>query len=292
METRYRHWLTEPGEPLLHPSGLTDVARRFAAFCDSTGINPAQVISSLTVAVPLPVAPPVWDSGRRRWVGTEPTAMWHPFLWLPPRLLGRYELEGPDDTTAIESDEAWAVRVAFECTAAGVYDEESGQWLDVLSTVGLDIDDPQVVDRVRAWLDGADDAILDQLDLSEIFDDVEDPHWAVDVVATGLEPLLVIARAVTADSLLEILDDKTMPVSAVVQYASDAFDGDGQIDTGWWRDAASDPAIDQRVCEVAVQLRAVWDLYGPQLERLAVEGRELIAQAAVDPAPEPQFSWA
>lgn len=292
MDTRYRPWLTEPGEPLLHASGLTDIASRFSDFCDSTGVDPSRVYSALTVAVPLPVAPPAWGPGLRRWPGTLPTAMWHPLMWLPPRLLGRYELEGPDGSVDVESDEAWSVRVALECTAAGMYDESSGMWLDVLSTAGLDIDDPAVVDRVKVWLGGGADDVLDRIDLSSDFDQ-DDTHWAVDVVSGGLlDQLLVIARAVTASSLLEVIDDDLLPLATVVRYAADTFDGDSATDDAWWRAASDDPRVDEQVDEVVSRLRQIRDMYWPELERLAAEGSDLVRQAGIDQSPEPQFSWA
>ncbi|MFC7879634.1 hypothetical protein [Isoptericola sp. NPDC057391] len=165
----------------------------------SSDLEPGEhLLLSPLSAVPLPM-PWTVPAGRRRWPALRPEAMWHPLLWLPRRLGTPRVLRDPAaGRTRGEAYDEWALRVVLELTESApvtveggrwlllhdpahgrhvrpadpgddalvpLYDAHSGTWLDVLATVGLDVDDPADVARVRAWLDGEPDEALDRVDL-------------------------------------------------------------------------------------------------------------------------------
>jgi hypothetical protein len=135
--------------------------------------------------------------------------MWHPLLWLPERLATRYTLLDDTGGRSTEPDDVWALRVCLEVQASGLYDADTGSWLDVLSLAGLDGDDPDTATRVGGWLDGRPDRVLDGLDLTEHVDRPSDPDWAVFAAIAELPALQVISWAVTALDLLEACEELT-----------------------------------------------------------------------------------
>lgn len=167
-----RPFLLEPGESPLLMSSALDVMVRRREFRDASGIPEESIYSDPVSAMPLPIYPPRFPDGRRRWEGVRPEFMWHPLMWLPYNLQAHFA-----DGDYTEPDDVWAVRVLVELADAGLYDAETGTWLDVLSTVGIDVDNEMDVARVEEWLGGAGDPDLDSIDLTTRFDLV-DPAWA------------------------------------------------------------------------------------------------------------------
>lgn len=213
-EFRRREWMTEPGEPLLLSRDPIESVIRFGQFSEQTGIDTDSVYAGRLVAIPLPIYPETWAPGTRRWGGTKAQMMWHPIMWLPTYTTTRQNL--PSDRaegTSPETDDEWAIRVALELTASGLYDDATGTWLDVLATVGIDIDRPEAQARVAAWLSGRSDPELDGIDLSEWMTDPEDPDWASHSAAGLLPDLLQFSWALGADSLLAVLDSLPSEVS-------------------------------------------------------------------------------
>jgi hypothetical protein len=201
--------MTEPGEPLEVASSTLRSAARYRTWAADTGIGAEWVTPQPLCCVPLPVYPAGWPAGRRRWPGLRPAMMWHPLLWLPERLATRYTLLDDTGGRSTEPDDVWALRVCLEVQASGLYDAETGSWLDVLSLAGLDGDDPDTATRVAAWLDGRPDPVLDGVDLTEHVDRPGDPDWAVFAAIAELPALQVISWAVTALDLLEACEELT-----------------------------------------------------------------------------------
>jgi hypothetical protein len=132
--------------------------------------------------------------------------MWHPLMWLPRGLCERFYLNDSDgNPTRREPDLVYMVRVALELTAAGLYDAETGAWLDVLSARGLDIESRRVRRRVSKWLDGAHDDVLDSIDLPPILSPNED--WAFGEAVDLAAPLREAVWAIVANDLVAILDE-------------------------------------------------------------------------------------
>jgi len=201
--------MTEPGEPLEVASSTLRSAARYRTWAADTGIGAEWVTPQPLCCVPLPVYPAGWPAGRRRWPGLRPAMMWHPLLWLPERLATRYTLLDDTGGRSAEPDDVWALRVCLEVQASGLYDADTGSWLDVLSLAGLDGDDPDTATRVAAWLNGRPDPVLDGLDLTEHVDRPGDPDWAVFAAIDELPALQVISWAVTALDLLEACEELT-----------------------------------------------------------------------------------
>ena len=153
---RRRHWLTEPGEPLLAPVAPIGIIERFLDVIRTSGLSPASLCMSRVGAVPVPV-PDSPGGGPRAFEGLNPASAWLPLFWLPEHLTRRVMIQEEDDSVRFEDDDEWAVRVLLALDLAGIYDPENG-WFDVLASAGLDVNDPEHLARIQAWLDGGDDA--------------------------------------------------------------------------------------------------------------------------------------
>jgi hypothetical protein len=119
-------------------------------------------------------------------------------MWLPDRLSA---------PSADDSSDVFAVRVALELTITGLYDVETGTWLDILSTVGLDVDDDIVQARITEWLEGAPDAELDSIDLSSGLDDPSDIDWSRAQAEELLALLVPASWAVLSNDLITMASD-------------------------------------------------------------------------------------
>ena len=208
IEARRRGTFHVAGEPLVVSSSPTECVDRLAAMSAFTGLPAKSLLTTPIVTTPIPCYPASWEEGRRRWAGTRAEAMWHPLMWLPKRVAHRYTLvaaegsDAPAEEPRLEDDDAWALRVCLELSSAGLYDEETGEWLDVLSGAGLDIDDDADLARVQEWLDGADDPVLDAIDLAPLL--LRDPaDWAVAEAAAWMPTMRVMVWGTHADALVE-----------------------------------------------------------------------------------------
>jgi len=248
VEHRRRSSDLGPGEHLLLPASVLDTTARLTAWKEFTGLGDDDLLLSPLSAVPLPM-PWTVPAGRRRWAGLRPEAMWHPLLWLPRRLATPCLLHDPArGRTRGEAYDEWALRVVLELVESApvvveggrwlllhdpahgrhvrpaepgddalepLYDVHSGTWLDVLATVGLDVDDPADLGRVRAWLDGAPDAALDGVDLDRhLRARGRDDAWALDRVHRPLG---------TADGTRTYVEDLRDASSTLVAREVDAL---------------------------------------------------------------------
>lgn len=212
----HRPYLLDPGEGLLltRPSppgedtppipGIVKTAERRERFLRDSGMDEADVLSATIVSTPLPDYTRI-PEGRRRWPGLSAALMWHPLMWLPPRLARPYVLveEQADGGghERLEGPTELAIRVALELTASGLYDADTGGWVDVLDLFGIDITAPGALDRIDAWLAGGRDDDLDRIDLSAYIDDAADPDWAVRAVAELFDDLVASTWHLVADDL-------------------------------------------------------------------------------------------
>lgn len=161
MTTNRKAFLLEPGDGLLISSDLDSYAHHWDGFTQASGLTGEQVTNTALATVPLPIYPLQFPPGQRRWEGTKTEFMWHPFMWLPPRLAQPARLP----TGGAETLEQWIVRVMLEAVIAGFFDPETGTWLDVLATAGIDLDNPIDFLRVEGWLAGEPDELLDAINL-------------------------------------------------------------------------------------------------------------------------------
>lgn len=285
-----RTFLTSPGEPLLSVPGPVLGQRRLAEFTSLTGLRPSQIVVSPLCAIPLPLFVQSRSDTVRRFPGMNPAALWHPMFWLPTRLRGRYRFADDDGSTRMESDDEWALRLGLELTVAGLYDEASGQWADVLEVYGLDVSDQRTVDRLAAWLAGNADGVLDHIDLSSDFS-VPDDTWSLAWV-NEIQPDLEVTRwMVWAEDLSDHvdsidLDDAEKAHSEALIVAELAMEGFRSIPdyTGfshWQNLAGGQPlhpgdseyldGLRQRLAWANAELDGLQEAFRPAVQALAVE---------------------
>lgn len=217
-QSRRRTLLLEADESLLLPQSAAEVPLRCALWRRVVTLEPDEVWCHPAVNVPLVVSSYSGPAGRGFEGRVNPTALWHPVLWLPPNLVGRYRFSSPDGVV-VEDDLTWGVRVALELTRSGLYDVDSGTWTDVLARVGIDTFDPVHVARIRAWQHGAADPVLDQIDLSGDLAVEGEPHWAA-LSAWSVAPHIQRATwALLADDLLSMLNDEDEPTTPAERIA-------------------------------------------------------------------------
>lgn len=210
MDIKRRRMLTEPGDTLLLSKSSMDTAVRFGDWQELTGLPPARFTADPICSVPLPIYSEV-PPGMRQFSGVRPEAMWHPLFWLPPRLAGRYNMPtGTGGALEVESVTMWSIRVALELTASGLYSIEDG-WLDILATVGIDVENEVDLARIEEWQAGGVDDLLDSIDLDLYLKLDDRPHWALQSAMALLEPATHAQWAILADSLLEMVMDAYDP---------------------------------------------------------------------------------
>lgn len=180
-------------------------------FCDDMGLDGDQVVSSIMCPLPVPVPP----TPRRR-PKAKADMLWHPFVWLPPHMTTRR------DEDEAEDHDLYVLRVALEIEATGLYDRRTGTWLDVCSTVGVDLDQPDDLARAQAWLDGEPDPSLDDIDLTDWTRDPQTPNWANDVAAFNfqlwLEAVWSESASAQAETLSELLGSSGQEPEEVQEY--------------------------------------------------------------------------
>lgn len=206
MDIKRRRMLTEPGDTLLLSKSSMDTAFRFTEWLEATGLTPNRFTADPICSVPLPIYTQV-APGTRQFASVKTEVMWHPLFWLPPRLAGRYNLpSGPDGADEMESTTMWSIRVALELTASGLYSIEDG-WLDVLATVGIDVENEVDLARVEEWQAGGVDDLLDSIDLDLYLKLETNPNWALQSAMALVEPATRAQWAILADSLMEMVSD-------------------------------------------------------------------------------------
>lgn len=201
MELIRRSFLTEAGESLLLARSAVGVAVKYGDFLDATGLTDAEVLSDPIISVPVPAYSTLKVNDRCQWTAVAPDMMWHPLFWLPARLSERYVFSDEGDfEPVIETDEMWMVRVALMVMSSGLYDIETGGWIDVLSISGIDVDNPEDCERIQRWQDGAPDAALDAIDLSGYFS-AEDYDHALEASVMVIDELRPASWAILAADL-------------------------------------------------------------------------------------------
>lgn len=206
MDIKRRRMLTEPGDTLLLSKSSMDTAFRFTKWQELTGLTPDRFTADPICSVPLPIYTQV-APGTRQFASVKPEMMWHPLFWLPPRLAGRYNLpSGPNGALEVESTTMWSIRVALELTASGLYSIEDG-WLDILATVGIDVENEVDLARIEEWQAGGVDDLLDSIDLDLYLALEKNPNWALQSALALTEPATHAQWAILADSLMEVIMD-------------------------------------------------------------------------------------
>lgn len=217
-----REFFTRPGEPIFFGPHPLEISNRFEGFIEYTGLSPEEVLISPLSAIPLPVYGQNPPDDRRRWPDLKVDALWCPLFWLPnksgqPRAIQ----DTRTSATRMESPDELALRICLEVQASGLYDQDSGSFVDVLALVGIDIEDQEDRERCEAWLLGTPDEILDNIDLSPHLLYDEDEDWSV-VASQSLYPHFLRTSwaslcADFSDMLGEIADPENPDVSNDVE---------------------------------------------------------------------------
>ncbi|MCU6479081.1 hypothetical protein [Arthrobacter sp. A2-55] len=206
MDNKRRQLLTKPGDTLLLARSAFENSMRIAQWQEATGQSPSSFTFNANCSVPVPIYTEV-PAGGRRFSEVNPEAMWHPLFWLPARVGNAYNLPtGPNKELVQESDAVRSIRVALEMSASGLYHPESG-WVDILETVGIDVDNPADVDRISEWQAGGVDDLLDSIDLGPYLYVDDDPLWAIKSALALEAPVTEAGWAMTADYLMEAIWD-------------------------------------------------------------------------------------
>lgn len=222
----YRPAWSNVDESLLVPHNVFEVLLRERSFADATGLIIDRDYTLPPVSTyPLPIYPEEWPvvNGvrRKRWENLPADLAWHPLFWLPEHLRKHAAVDyvtDIDDTDHYEETEnQYAIRVALEVSKSGLYDQATGTWVDVLHLYGLNVDESDDRKRVQAWLDGGDDPILDQIDLTTMFspDKLSAVSAAEEVSGLVERGSAVLAAMNLADELKPVLEPGTSHNEAV-----------------------------------------------------------------------------
>ena len=297
-EIRRRAFILEPGESLLLAESSLDVALRYGMWERFTQLPSEVIVSNPITATPL-IDYPAQGHPAQVWPQVNPASLWHPLMWLPERLAGRYQLEDADGYVSTEDDDTWAVRVCLELTLSGMYNVDDGTWVDVLALYGLDIDDPATLDRIRWWQSGESDPILDAIDLSAEID-VDDRQWALETAVALMGDLRPASWALFANDLLATADEIADPANpslesdpAITYQAAGTLVALGQslladeaagLGARFWQEqelalALLEPddfggVLDGPIAAVSAALYEVREAYWPHLAALEHAGRE------------------
>lgn len=204
---RRREFLVGPGEGVALSPDLDSYVDRYERFLDATGLTPADVVASPVVRIPIPQGVKDSHGHPLRWDGVKLDVLWHPFFWLPASVALRAHVLDESGVERVETSEEYLIRVIVQCVSAGLLDVDSGTWLDVPSSYGIDVDAPDVRARLDQWERGASDPLFDQIDLTERFSKCGiDSEMVRD--ATSQTPLYVFAQwAYTAEHLGRTISD-------------------------------------------------------------------------------------
>lgn len=168
---RRRQYLTTPGEGMILSPDLNVFSERFNQFIEDADLGSDDLVSSPVVAFPIPQATRGTDGALLRWDGINPAMMWHPLFWLPAEVALRVQIRDTEHGEyRVESNDEWLLRVAVQVTAAGLFDVETGTWMDTLAHFGIDIEEPGMLERIDAWNAGGDDPDLDRVNLTWFFE--------------------------------------------------------------------------------------------------------------------------
>lgn len=232
-------------------------------FQDDSGIPPGSLVSSIMCPIPVPAYQADGGLPPKTRSATRAEMLWHPFLWLPEHIAARRNEDEVDN-------DLWALRVALEVQVIGLWDIEDGAWLDVCSTVGIDLDDADDLARAKEWLDGSADPALDSIDLTDWTMDRKDPSWATYIAKEMFGGLLQVAWSEGASSQLSVID-----------WA--LGDAEGENTQGPYSDIGPDGRPDIRyVAQSVAGVSAEWLQRCPTMKTSRVPGKPSDALRALE----------
>ncbi|MBW3068960.1 hypothetical protein GZ998_05460 [Actinomyces sp. 594] len=210
-------------------ASILDAGERHERLREAMGLGPSGVTAPLWANLAVPLLTP----RSARLAPANDQVAGHPFLWLSERLLTRYELVADDGTTSQEGLDTWVCRLLLEALAAGWYDRQSGLWIDVLADAGA------TPARVRDWIAGAADPVLDGLEAPT----GADADWAIGAAQELVPALRAASDALGAVELTAALgtdDPDVVQAAATAAQCLQVVDGHSQA-PALWAQLAADP---------------------------------------------------
>lgn len=189
-----RHLGTMPGDSLMIPSDVTGYTQIFYDFCEATGLSAEHLTVTRLSTIPIPRF-----EDRTEIAHMHPTAWANPVFWMPQS----WRIN--DNVTCTD---AMALRIVWEMTFSGMYDVIEG-FTDVLSLMKLNIDDPEVRQRIQAWAYGTPDELFDSFDITAYLHRPEghSPDWVAEQVSESAEDMLRASWGLSAVSLRKMVDE-------------------------------------------------------------------------------------
>lgn len=183
---RRRHLGTAPGDGLILAADALAPAMISQAFLAESGLSAEDVALPTTLVVPVPL-----HHSRADVPDSTPQAWANPLMWLPHRW--RDDLGG-------WCSEVSALRIGWELIASGLFHRDTG-FVDVLYAYGVDIDTEQGDARVRQWIAGGADELLDSVDVTEMLVSPTDESWALHKAEADREAVTLASQAAACRSI-------------------------------------------------------------------------------------------
>lgn len=153
-----------------------------ALYLADTALPREHVAATLVGLPPMPYPPAGHPDGSGRLpAGINPAVARHPIFWFDR------SVTTPRDH---ENETLWLARMWLELENAGLVDPDTGDLVDVLDRVGLDVEDPDVAERITRFAQGGPDPDLQNLVITRAAPpDGLDENWAFFAAAALVEDL-------------------------------------------------------------------------------------------------------
>lgn len=247
-------WAAVGGEDI----DVLDVTQYHQRLMVATGLPARAVVCPLWASCAVPLLSPE----HARVVPVDDQILGHPFLWMPQRLLSRFELVSPDGSSQTEGRDVWLVRVLLEAIAAGWYQRSTGRWIDVLADTDRD------ADHVRSWMVGAvEDPVLDSLEAPVS----PDTQWAIEAAQGLIDHLRAASDALAATKVAAALRDEdleTVRAGALAAGVIGVVDGQGKP-SAVWEQLAVTPSDAGLVAQALTYLDRLREAGSESLDELA-----------------------
>lgn len=209
--TRFREHLLPAGDQLVVAPSMDDVHDRLQEISRRTGLDTSRFATTYMVTTPLPLYG-LPDEPAPRWLGANASEIWSPIFWIPDEVARRWPIvdEDAEDGMRVEDTDEWALRIATHLALAGLYDPDTGYFLDVPEALGYDLQDPAVLQRFQDWLDGNPDEELEAIDPSPLWESDVSENAALDAyqaVRATYIGLFALSRFIGFTQVLDFIDN-------------------------------------------------------------------------------------
>lgn len=239
-------------------------------FADWLNVDPELVYQPPFGGHPVVLYP---DSGQRReWCPhLDAETSWLPLLWPTEDMQERYD--GEDDF-------GFALRILYDFADRDMYNPVRGEWFPVWAVwETVSVDEDGWVDKVHAWLDGSDDADLDDMEPGPLPDGA-DPDGPYRRAQTDLQTLLDRVAAQAVEWAIRHLQVSVYDISVdeAWERLCGVVDALAQFADGWasWGERNLPVLEPIKVAAAATGVRGGFD---QQAQRLIDEARSMLDDA-------------